>query len=281
VNSRLGLGLFLFALAYAVLYVLLGRSAGPTDADFESAGLGRPLFVYVDLAAVNPVRQEAQLQLYFADDNGPHGKHFSGSPARDVLITVSDGDSEKDIQLRAHEPIPTVEFLIGLTGSVNAYPFDRYAANFSVKAYEGTRPDAVRAVPVTFTLWASLYDWAITPALANQAGDGIRLDLNVRRAKPIVFFAFMTYAAMALIGACAITIGGLVFLGVRTLEATLTGALGAMVFALPVLHSALPGAPPLGVGADILIFLWAEIAATTGLALLVYTWARGTGGARP
>ncbi len=38
-------------------------------------------------------------------------------------------------------------------------------------------------------------------------------------------------------------------------ETTLSGSLAAIVFALPVLRNALPGSPPLGVEADMWVFL--------------------------
>jgi hypothetical protein len=69
-------------------------------------------------------------------------------------------------------------------------------------------------------------------------------------------------------------IGSLVFVGVRRIEVTLTGALGAVIFALPALRGALPGAPPLGVRADALVFFWAELAAIIGFCLFVLAWAR-------
>jgi hypothetical protein len=78
---------------------------------------------------------------------------------------------------------------------------------------------------------------------------------------------------------CALVIGTLVFVGVRRIEVTLVGALGAMIFALPAVRNALPGAPPLGVRADILIFFWAELGAIIALCLFITAWARQ--GARP
>ena len=64
------------------------------------------------------------------------------------------------------------------------------------------------------------------------------------------------------------------FVGARKVEATLLGALGAMVFAVPALRNVLPGAPPLGVRADAFVFLWVQLAVILGLTLFVATWAR-------
>jgi hypothetical protein len=47
-----------------------------------------------------------------------------------------------------------------------------------------------------------------------------------------------------------------------------------MAFALPVLRNALPDSPPLGVEADIWVFLWAELVVVLALALLVFKWAK-------
>jgi hypothetical protein len=54
----------------------------------------------------------------------------------------------------------------------------------------------------------------------------------------------------------------------------LIGAIAAIAFALPVLRNALPGSPPLGVGVDMWVLLWTELAAVLALALLVFKWAR-------
>ena len=64
------------------------------------------------------------------------------------------------------------------------------------------------------------------------------------------------------------------FVDLRRAEATLIGALAAVAFALPVLRNALPGAPPLGVRADMFVFLWTELAAVIGLGLVCFSWAR-------
>jgi hypothetical protein len=68
------------------------------------------------------------------------------------------------------------------------------------------------------------------------------------------------------------------FRGVRKVDSTIVGALVAMVFSVAVLRNVLPGAPPIGVSADLAIFLWAEVAFIAGLSLLVTAWVkRGPG----
>ena len=52
----------------------------------------------------------------------------------------------------------------------------------------------------------------------------------------------------------------------------MTGALAAMVFSIPALRGIMPGAPPLGVDADILVLVWVQLAVVLGLTLFVVTW---------
>jgi len=80
---------------------------------------------------------------------------------------------------------------------------------------------------------------------------------------------------MIVLGISALAIGILTLIDVGRPEATLIGALAGIAFALPVLRNALPGAPPLGVRLDMLVFLWTELAAVFALGLLVFNWACG------
>ena len=100
------------------------------------------------------------------------------------------------------------------------------------------------------------------------------LTVTAHRPHPQIYFAVLLYAAMVLIAGAALTIGSMIFLGARKIEATLISALAAMVFSVPALRNVLPGAPPLGVGADGLVFLWVQLAVILGLTLVVATWAR-------
>lgn len=116
-------------------------------------------------------------------------------------------------------------------------------------------------------------------SIATQQPDELQLQFAISRTGAVSFFGLAIYSAMLVMMVCALTISSLVFLGVRRIEVTLIGALGAMIFALPALRNALPGAPPLGVRADILIFFWAELGAVIALCLFISAWARQ--GSRP
>ena len=102
----------------------------------------------------------------------------------------------------------------------------------------------------------------------------VKVSIEIRRGGAFILLAFAAYGAMVVLGCCALAIGLITFIGARRAEATLIGAIAAIAFAMPVLRNALPGAPPLGVRADVYVFLWSELAAVIGLARVTLDWAR-------
>jgi hypothetical protein len=269
-------GGLLFVAAYSILFIAIGRSQVATETMFQSTGTEQPLYLFAEVTAVNAARGTVQIKFSFANDRGEHGTRFSGIPDRDLLIDVSDGDTERRTLYRAGEPMPALDFAANADGSIETYPVDLYKTVLYVRAYEGQKPGASHMIPLNLTVSESLDDWDAS-VIERADAKGMSLTLRLHRSSPIVFFGIVVYLAMALIAAASLTIGTLVFMRRRRLEATFTGALAGMLFALPAMRAALPGAPPLGVAADVLIFLWAEIAVAAGLSLFVWRWARGDG----
>ncbi len=107
----------------------------------------------------------------------------------------------------------------------------------------------------------------------------VQLAIAISRGGAIVLLALCGYAVMLVLGFCAVVMGVLTFINVRPPETGLIGSLAAFAFALPVLRGLLPGSPPLGVAADMWVFLWAEMVNVLALALVVFKWAHA--GPRP
>jgi hypothetical protein len=129
-------------------------------------------------------------------------------------------------------------------------------------------------------LWEGLLGFSVKGLpVAAQEPETIGLSLEIQRTGAVSIFGIAIYAAMVILAGCAFVIGSLVFIGIRRIEVTFAGALGAIIFALPALRTALPGSPPLGVRGDLLMFFWAEIGAIIALCLFVAAWVRR--GARP
>ena len=133
--------------------------------------------------------------------------------------------------------------------------------------------------PIRATVWEGVSGWVSgIRASPVPASGGLTLVLTVRRPLSIVSLTVILYSLMVVVAVCSLCIGGLVFVGARKVESTILGALVAMVFSITVLRNVLPGTPPIGVTADIIIFLWVEVAVIAGLSLVVTAWVkRGPG----
>jgi hypothetical protein len=177
--------------------------------------------------------------------------------------------------------MPEVTFEFDLdAGDIRGYPLDRYLSDLTVAA-ESAGPNGTRQpLAVQATVWPALIGYNVRVRQLDSPGYGaLRLQFDLRRTGAASFFGLAIYGAMIVMALCALTIGSLVFLGIRKVEVSLAGVLGAIIFALPALRNALPGSPPLGVRADVLIFFWAELAAIVALCLVVTSWVHR--GARP
>jgi hypothetical protein len=205
--------------------------------------------------------------------NGPD----AGATAPPVLVRLSDGQEQRDIILRPEDMNqPHSGFINVSRGTIDSYPFDRYTAGLKIDAVGRGPPGPRTALPLHVTVWDRLAAWDIRTMRYEPAAGGAGMDLGfaIRRPYQLRFFATTLYVAMALMGCAGITIGGLTFLGIRRVDTTFAAVLSAMTFSLPALRGLMPGAPPLGVFADGLVFLWAELAVVIGLSLVVITWAR-------
>lgn len=277
----LALSLALFALiaSYAILVTDFYHQSAAIENVFEApAGdVKPPLDIYLEVLGVDPVKQSVQIRLGFAAKSEPGGLRHPGAPATDMLVEISDGSDVQDVELQAGQVGASKTLQLYARGAIENYPLDRYDGTLRIRAVEGKQPPGP-AVPVRLTTWEEIPGWEVAMARGDAPGApgdaGLSLTLRAQRPAAHVFFAFVLFAAMILVAASALTIGGLAFLGVRRTEAALMGALGAMVFAVPALRNVLPGAPPLGVRADAFVFLWVQLAVILGLTLFVATWAR-------
>lgn len=247
---------------------LPGEVGGSAEQNFGSPATegGPPQLGVYAVLSVDAINQALQLRLHFTPRNGLRGER-PNTPGRDLALRIDDGFDVQEMVLRANEPIAPATLDTSLDGSTIAdYPFERFHGELRIAAQDGL-------VPVRLTLWKGISGWVVR---ANEEpGDGgqIRLHLIIRRTRALTFLAIALYAVMIVIAGAALTFGGLIFLRIRKLEATLASFLSGMLFALPAMRFALPGSPPLGVIADQLIFLWAELAVALGLLLFVLSWA--------
>lgn len=267
----------LTALAYLAVLHSFNLAERPSEQRFGAGAETAPrVRIYLEPLAVDPVEEEMQIRVDIVPGRGLLGTR-TNTPKHDLTVILTTGDSVEERVFHANEPMTPTTVRADLTeGSIVHYPIDRYRIDLRFQALEGagTTPATGRPVAEEVTVWEGLLGYRLRTRQVPGSGAGdIRLRLDLRRTAAHVFFALAAYGAMVVLACSSLTISTLVFLGRRKVEATLVGALAALVFALPALRNALPGAPPLGVWADLAVFLWAELAAVLGAALLVLSWA--------
>jgi Domain of unknown function (DUF4436) len=279
------LATFLVIAAISFFALLHRSSKWDFPGERRFGGSGAPadgVQVYIEPITVNAVADSMQLRVTVASNKTSDDSRPSTSDHDFTLLLGHDNTVER-IEIHANRPAPITTIDLDLSdGDVNSYPLDAYRAGLWVRCVAA--PAVVNAEPILMPLqvivWERILGFRLqTDELPGSAAGGSNLAIRIHRSFAVIVFVFAAYTAMAILAFGALTIGTLVFLGIRRPETTLLGALAGIVFALPALRNALPGAPPLGVLGDIFVFLWAELASVLAIALMIVTWARA--GPRP
>jgi Domain of unknown function (DUF4436) len=266
---------------YLAILHTFDLSESPSERTFgQGAETAQRIKIYLEPLSVDPVSDAMQFRVDVAPDRELIGKH-PNAPIHDLTLILTTDDSIEERVIRANEPIAPETIRVSLAeGSIVAYPFDRYRFAVRVQAFGGGGTASETAAPIAeeVTVWEGVLGYRLRALQSPESTLGdIRLRFELRRATAHVFFALAAYGAMVVLACSALTISFLIFVGYRRPEATFIGALAALVFALPALRNAIPGAPPLGVRADLMVFLWVELAAVLSIALTVLSWARKEG----
>ncbi len=194
-------------------------------------------------------------------------------PNRDLTLLVSHDKTVEEIKLAASDHIASSTFEVDLNeGSLTRYPLDSYVVRLGVQLLDGK---SSTPLPARVTIWEGVLGYDLhTTREPGTDEDGVQLTTAIARSGAFALFALCAYGAMVVLGFCAVVVGVLTFIEVRPPETSLIGSLAAFAFALPVLRNALPGSPPLGIQADMWVFLWTELVTVLALALVVFKWAK-------
>jgi hypothetical protein len=270
------------AILLIVGYVSLLRyfhvSEMPVERDLGAKSAVGPIpQIYIEPISIDALNAAMQMRVTFAPSGLLYGERLAPT-ARRLRLVITHDKGVEELAVEANARPPTASFEVDLNGgSVADYPFDSYRADLRVQLLEDASPDIdeARQLEAKVTVWEGVLGFHLRSAEHSGSVPGeVKLSIEIRRGGALILFAFGAYSAMVVLGCCALAIGLITFVDVRRAEATLIGAIAAIAFAMPVLRNALPGAPPLGVRADMYVFLWSELAAVIGLARVTLDWAR-------
>ena len=270
------------AILLIVGYVSLLRyfhvSEMPVERDLGAKSAVGPIpQIYIEPISIDALNAAMQMRVTFAPSGLLYGERLAPT-ARRLRLVITHDKGVEELAVEANARPPTASFEVDLNGgSVADYPFDSYRADLRVQLLEDASPDIGEARPLEarVTVWEGVLGFHLRSAEHSGSVPGeVKLSIEIRRGGALILFALGAYSAMVVLGCCALAIGLITFVDVRRAEATLIGAIAAIAFAMPVLRNALPGEPPLGVRADMYVFLWSELAAVIGLARVTLDWAR-------
>ena len=267
------IGLLLAAtLLYLGLFALLHRHQPAVESVFDVTGSQPPLDLTLNVLSVDPVRQVINIRLEIVEPSESRSwrNSLNSADVRGFIVRVDDRYLTFQVTAEGSGAKSVLE--IALEGSISGYPLDHYAGHLSISA---STKASEAPQPIRLTVWPLVSNWNVEMSRADQAPkttNGIDLNIQVKRPTSFMVMAFAFYTAMALVGLSGLIIGTLVFIGVRALQPPMTGALAAMIFSIPALRGIMPGTPPLGVDADLLVLVWVQLAVILGLTLFVITW---------
>lgn len=280
----LALGAALIALAGAYLAILrhFRVSELPSEQRFGAVDQTAPAAeVYLEAVSIDALNGSMQVRAALSR-RAPESESGGGAANPDLRLLVDHDKTRQELNVASVDHTGSSTFEIGLNGgSVAHYPLDSYVARLTVQLVDGK---SLVRLPARITMWDGLLGYDLhTTSQPGSDPNIVQLTTTIARSGAFALFALCAYGAMVVLGCCAIVVGVLTFSNVRPPETSLIGSLAAIAFALPVLRNALPGSPPLGVEADMWVFLWTELVVVLALALVIFKWATsgpkaGTGG---
>jgi len=271
----LALGVILIALttAYVVVVRQFNVTELPGERHFGATNQVVPAGeVYLEPISIDALNDAMHVTASLSPGTS-ESQNSHSSADHDLTLLVSHDGTVEEIRLAAGDHMASSTFEVDLNGgSVTHYPLDTYVAQLGVELLDA---NTSLRLPARITMWEGALGYNLhTTGRPGPNPDDVQLTTTVTRSGAFALFALCAYMAMFILAFCALTVGVLTFADVCRPEATLIGALAAICFALPVLRNAMPGSPPLGVSADMWVFLWTELAAVLALVLTVFKWAK-------
>ncbi|MCB0914959.1 MAG: DUF4436 family protein [Actinobacteria bacterium] len=176
-------------------------------------------------------------------------------------------------------------------GTFEMYPLDSYrlAVVSTVTATDSSGTE--RLVPSDLVVWGKFPGWRVEPTTSLDADldewdvpQNVRADIlsgrfavaqvEVSRSGSTMAIVVLLLTAMVVLTGLALVVARTVATRRRRIEATMASWFAALLFAMVPLRTNFPGAPPIGVWLDFLVFLWVLMGLMIALSLFVASWLR-------
>jgi uncharacterized membrane protein len=194
-----------------------------------------------------------------------------------IRLTVSGPDGSQEVRFPQGAAFGRAELVLGISGELAQYPFDNYIAAyfFSADFYDrgtGGVNESRADIPISVVAQGAINGWDSQVSVSYLASSFTAVGVNFDRAFSTKLFALVLIGLALIMSIIALVISLLVFSNRRKTEAALLAWTGSLLFALPILRTYLPGAPPIGAAIDIYIFLWSIVMSFLAVFFVAASW---------
>lgn len=195
-----------------------------------------------------------------------------------VRITVNGADGSHEFRFPQGEQIGNIEVDLGTSGEIYAYPLDSHEGFIAllVETYErgtGGINETTGQLSASLEMAGAIGGWDISADLTEIAGLPVA-ELTLTRSFSNRAFAFVLVMMAASVVVLALIASLFTVTNRRRFEVALLTWNGAILFALPLLRTYLPGSPPIGAAMDIYLYLWLFVIAVISLVLMLTSWSQ-------
>lgn len=256
--------LVLALLAYLLPLILFFRE-GMVNPALHAAATDE-LVLEASLASVDFTKDSVVLHLMPAA--GP-ATNAEGHLLADLALVADGGNGEQTYTFKSAFPLaPWVVTFPLSEGDILQYPFDQHLIEIDLTGTLGGRPVKLSTFARMATHGFTFQEADIAPKLQFHA------ELAVSRSGTIVFMVLLATISLCLVTGAAASVAWQVASGRRKPDFSMMTWSAALLFAIPSVRNALPGAIPPGALIDFLVFFWLQAIAAVSAATLVFSWLR-------
>ncbi len=277
----------LFAVMYLGVNLIYGASTAPPEQPVVD-DRGRTV-VSLSLIGLVPAEDSVRLKLLL-------------EPTEDL---ISDGALTEQVSVNLLSIPRTVTFergtralstdieVVAVDGTFERYPFDSYQVPIVATVNATDDEGRERALPTDLIVWGKFPGWRTDPTTSREVEPeewGLAEDVRPAIDEGRIAVAFvdasrngstmsivvLLLTAMVVLALLALVVARAVATRERRIEPTLAGWFAALLFAMVPLRTNFPGAPPIGVWMDFLVFLWVLMGLMVALSLFIASWLRYT-----
>jgi hypothetical protein len=171
---------------------------------------------------------------------------------------------------------------MGTSGDVAGYHFDTHEGFFAISTDSfnhgtGGVIESTADLPVGLVGTGGVNGWNTDMQLPPNMGTQVFGLLTFSRVFSTKIFALLLLVMATALAILAFYTAYLVITNPRRIEVAPLAWTASLLFALPLLRTSLPNAPPIGAAIDIYVYLWVMVLAVIAAVLVVIAWISQSG----